>query len=177
VPGPELIVDVEVSRVKPGFGRLAIADVEDLGGAVFQPSSGPFGARCEQRDNVLIVGDNVVQLGAECSPRKARGPGRRTASLGPGRHGHRPEGSGPESASGCRRRSTECAGRRCRLARTPRTSRAPGLHSDVPIWSLPRPDPCLVRVSQPGVPVVHGPLGALGQRMVCPGTCWLLDSS
>ena len=44
VSGPERVVSVEVCRIKPAFGHLSIADVEDLHNAVFELSSGPFGA-------------------------------------------------------------------------------------------------------------------------------------
>jgi len=72
VSGPELIVSVEVSRIKSAFGGLSIADVEDLRSAVFRPSPGPFGAGREQRDSVLIVGNDVVQLTAEYAPESSK---------------------------------------------------------------------------------------------------------
>jgi hypothetical protein len=82
VSRPELIAGVEVSRINPDLGRLATADVEDLDNAVFQPPTGPIGARGEQRDRVLVVGDDVVQLSAECSPRQLKGPAEEPEYLG-----------------------------------------------------------------------------------------------
>jgi hypothetical protein len=51
-----LIAHVQVSRINPGLGYLAIADMEDLDNTVFQPPVSPISAASEQRDSVLIIG-------------------------------------------------------------------------------------------------------------------------
>jgi hypothetical protein len=80
----------------------AIADMEDLSNTVFQPSVSPIGADGEQRDRVLIIGNDVVQLSAECSPDNSRtrpkNPGTRPTPPCPASHSTG-EPSPPSSAS------------------------------------------------------------------------------
>ena len=76
VSGPELVRHVEVLWINPDLGRLPIADVPDLNSAVFQLPAGPFAAGRVQRDSVLIVGNDVVQLKVERAACELEGPAR-----------------------------------------------------------------------------------------------------
>ena len=60
--------------MKPDLGHLVFTDVGDLDGVVFRPPAGPFGAGREQRDSVLVVGDDVVHLEVECAAGELEGP-------------------------------------------------------------------------------------------------------
>src|SRR5215469_4153117 len=74
VLAPELIRNVEVRRIKPDFGGLAIADVNDLDNTVFQPPAGPFTVGREQRNRMLVVGNDIVHLKAESAAGELEGP-------------------------------------------------------------------------------------------------------
>jgi hypothetical protein len=76
-------------------------------------------------------------------PPIARRPGQRTRAPGLSRRSDQLEDSGPDSASGCHRRSTDCATRRRRPVRKPQMPPVPGPHVDVPS------DPSLVFMLSP----------------------------
>src|SRR5712692_2232573 len=67
--GPELLRRVGVSWMSPDLGRFAVLDVGDLDKVVLILLARPFGADCRERDGVIIVGKDVVQL------ETGRGPG------------------------------------------------------------------------------------------------------
>ncbi len=66
---PELIRGVEVSRVVPDLGRLAVMNVEDLDTVVGKLPARPLGADRNERGSVLIVGNDIVQLDANRAAR------------------------------------------------------------------------------------------------------------
>src|SRR5882724_7822326 len=61
---PEVIGGVQVSGMRPDLGCLAVLQVEDLDGVVLEVLARPLGPDCGQRDNVLVVADDVVQVDA-----------------------------------------------------------------------------------------------------------------
>src|SRR6516165_3741710 len=72
--GPELIRGVQVIGVKPDLGNLAITGVEDPHSMVMQPPPGSFAVGRVQRDGVLVIGNNIVQIQAQGAAGKLEGP-------------------------------------------------------------------------------------------------------
>ena len=54
----------------PDLAHLAITDVEDLDAVVPQSLARPLAADRDERDSVLIVGNNIVHLGTNGASRE-----------------------------------------------------------------------------------------------------------
>jgi len=71
---PELVGGVEIGRVSPDLGSLAVLDMEHLHGIVLERPALPLRPYRRQRDDVVVVADHVVQLDADRAARGLEGP-------------------------------------------------------------------------------------------------------
>jgi hypothetical protein len=65
---PELIEGIDVKRIGPDLGDLAVTEMLDVDGAVLPTLARPLGAGGIRHHGLNVIGKNIVQLNTERAP-------------------------------------------------------------------------------------------------------------